>query len=583
MIKGSATVSLAISVGPEGPQGDTGSLQTTETNATLRALFTDTPDAGATVAVQASRIAYMFDPLDVVSPDNGVSVIVDDLGRRWKALAPAPASKAEALAGVLNDVDMTPLRVLQGVTEGDWYRHPASGATGRTIPEKMSDALSVLDFGAALDGVTDDYPAFRAAYLAATPNQTIDAPLATAGAYLSADPRGSDGKAVDWRLRGNALRGPGIGDPATGAGTFGSFVSNPWLRAQDGYKRLDPWALPSPPGGAVLGDSWEYPTRGHNNAALKSITGTITNGSAVMTAVSDTTGVYPGDAILSAVSGWPAGTTAANAMRVVAVTSNTITFGPDAGNGTATATPWGGSTVAGAAFQIRRRHWYGGHYLGGDTGVGDSVDVHYELSNPVLNITGAAGVIAEYNLNSQANPAGISRALMITGGGHVQSRMIALDIQRGIGTRWEAGLSLRGGDIGAFINAQKPISIDATWLDTLDGDEKPLAYGIHFNNLAAAAGALLEGAQLQNAAPAIYLRRNTDSSPTGDFLSLNTATGASLARVNVDGRGYFRGVQIAAGFPLQLGTLVISGTPTANGYVTVLDENGNPIKLMTAA
>lgn len=38
------------------------------------------------------------------------------------------------------------------------------GAVARTVASKLSDVLSVKDFGAVGDGLTDDYPAFKAAY-----------------------------------------------------------------------------------------------------------------------------------------------------------------------------------------------------------------------------------------------------------------------------------------------------------------------------------------------------------------------------------------------------------------------------------
>ncbi len=89
---------------------------------------------------------------------------------------------------------------------------------------------------------------------------------------------------------------------------------------------------------------------------------------------------------------------------------------------------------------------------------------------------------------------------------------------------------------------------------------------------------------MQNGAPGIYLQRDTDAAPAGRFLDCRDAAGgAVLASIGVDGGAFVRGLQIAPGFPLRLGTLVIAGSPVANGYVTVLDEAGAPIKLMTAA
>ena len=49
------------------------------------------------------------------------------------------------------------------------FLQAGTGAVLRTLQAKMSDTVSVLDFGAARDGVTDDYPAFAAAWAAVKP------------------------------------------------------------------------------------------------------------------------------------------------------------------------------------------------------------------------------------------------------------------------------------------------------------------------------------------------------------------------------------------------------------------------------
>lgn len=54
-----------------------------------------------------------------------------------------------------------------------------TGATSRTINEKMQDTVSVKDFGAVGNGTTDDATAFSAAWTASNPK----AVLVPAGSY----------------------------------------------------------------------------------------------------------------------------------------------------------------------------------------------------------------------------------------------------------------------------------------------------------------------------------------------------------------------------------------------------------------
>lgn len=488
---------------------------------------------------------------------------------------------------------------------GGKFLQSGSGAVSRTGQDKLRERISVKDFGAVGNGISDDYPAFLAAFNACPTGGVINVPYTSAaGYYLSANPDNGS-KRVTWDFdTGVLLSGAGIGTPGSGGGTFGSLKTNPWLRVASRQNQQDLAGLRSPTGGAVIGDSWEW--FGLNNSATIAITGTLTNGSAVISGIASTAGIYPGDGVLSAVGGWPSGATRSNTMRVISVTANSITVGLDNGGGSGTAAPtnWAGATTSGVSFTVRRRHWMAGRYEGADTGTGDNIDIHYELANPVMNITGAAGVMYEFNLNSYALTADFNRAIFITGGGDTQNdKLVAIDIQRGGTVKWATGISIRHAQVGLFANAKYPVQIDTSYNNRQTGLAETIGYGIHFNNAPALAGSLFEGGQLANGSDAITVWRNTDTSPTGKFINFkNAANNADLMFVGVDGdistfapnssagsttkSGSIRcnGLTIRGGCNLRLGVDAQTATKAATGkYLEIVQSDGTSVYVPTFA
>ena len=61
----------------------------------------------------------------------------------------------------------------------DRFQQVGTGAVNRTVDDKLLETVSVMDFNAAGDGVTDDTAAFNAAWAASNPI----AVLVPAGAY----------------------------------------------------------------------------------------------------------------------------------------------------------------------------------------------------------------------------------------------------------------------------------------------------------------------------------------------------------------------------------------------------------------
>jgi hypothetical protein len=421
----------------------------------------------------------------------------------------------------------------------------ATGSTAsRSLKDRFADAVNVKDFGAVGDGVTDDSGSFLSAYNSCSFGGTIKVPQTGSSGYLLNSNPDLNSKPVIWDFdMAVQLKGAGLGNPNAGAGLFASPVTNPWLRVAGKQEKQYLGGVASPAGGAVTGQSIELSSDAMSGWP-KTITGTITNGSSVMTVVSDTTGIEPGYGIIAvtSISGWPVGSTKADTMRVVSVdhVNKHITFGPDSGNGSgyAVATNWSGITTSNATFQIRKRHWMVAQYSGAETGSTDNIDVFYELWNPVLNITGSAGAISEFNLNSYASTSDFCRALFITGGGDTQNNnLVGVDMQRGGEVQWSTGVSVRNAKVGLFLNSKTPIEIATSYNNNETGSSENISCGIRFLNTPAVVGGLLEGKQITNGSNAIQLWRNTDTSPTGRFINLKDAANSSdLFFVGINGQ-----------------------------------------------
>ncbi|APL94080.1 glycosyl hydrolase family 28-related protein [Sphingobium indicum] len=489
---------------------------------------------------------------------------------------------------------------------------PAVAYGAGTVGKKLQQFVNVQDFGAVGNGVTDDYAAFSAAYDAVAWGGSIYVPqVGSEGYYLSDNPDAGD-KPVHW-IFDTAIQfhGPGLGDPDAGAGTFASLYTNPWLRVIGGQRKIAFGTVNSPAGGAVVGDSWEW-TADSLAGWPKAITGNLTNGSAVIANVPAGVigSLYKGCRITSAVSQWGYDGATTRNLRILSVDAdaNTVTVGYDAnGNWVNTPAPYLGATASGVSFTVHKRQWFAGRYEGLETGTEDASiagEVHYEICNPVMNITGAAGAMYEFNLNSYAETLDYCRAIFITGSGDVQNgKLVAIDIQRGGEAHWATGISIRNAQVGLFTNAKFPIEIDTVYNNNTTGLTETIGYGVHFNNAPAVKGALFEGRQLANALPALTLWRYTDSSPTGRFIQCKDAADANeLFYVGIDGglKTYApsnsngsavaagsiecNGITLRGGTNLQLGQVAATATKAANGkYLTFYDSAGAAVYVPTYA
>ena len=468
---------------------------------------------------------------------------------------------------------------------------PFFGAVDRTLIERSMDSVSVADFGAVGDGVTDDSQAFKNAYNAARTGQAILVPYTPVGYYLAANP--DDGaKAITWDFEaGVKLQGPGVGNANTGNATFWTPYTNPWLRINGKHRKIDLGLLSSPAGGAIVGDTWEYYADQLNDLKV-SFTATVTNGSSVLTNVNaDFSKLNIAARLTASLSGW------GDDVRIISfdAAKKTITCGINTGNGTAVPTNFTGTTTENVPITAIKRQWFAGRYEGMNTGNKDADEVHYELANPVMNITGTKGIMYEFNLNTYANPTDWSTGIFMTGGGNVQAKITALDIQRDTGTEWINAISIRKANLGVAINARFPLKIETQYKNASDTFET-IGYGIHFNNTPndSVYGSLLEGAQLTNGSTAIKLFRNTDSGAWGRYIQCMDSKGQdelffvptdgsviTYAPANSNGSAVnagsiqCNGITLRGGTNIRLGNNATAMTKSPSGkYLTVYDEAG---------
>ncbi|ENG0237233.1 phage tail fiber domain-containing protein [Burkholderia multivorans] len=138
-------------------------------------------------------------------------------------------------------------------------------AVERTFQSKMRDEFDVRDFGAKLDGASDDAAAFVSAIAAVPDGATLRVPSGIV--YLSENPAAGSTKSIKWDF---ALGVQFIGPGATGLGSFGRLASNPWVVASGPYELFRD-VVPTPTGGASIQRAIEIigpPSGAHEQCAL---------------------------------------------------------------------------------------------------------------------------------------------------------------------------------------------------------------------------------------------------------------------------------------------------------------------------
>ena len=438
--------------------------------------------------------------------------------------------------------------------------------------------INIKDFGAVGDGVTDDYQAFVNAYSQATEGSSIIVPH---GVYnLSANPD-THTKNIRWIFDyGTSF----VGDGAKGGldGVVNGFISpasNPYnIIARNNSKMYN--TIDSPIGGGVCVDSYEVDSSDRGN---KMITGTITNGSAIMTGVSDLNDIAVGDSILaSGVTGWLDGSTRANSVRVVSIDhdNNTITFGstpaPSAipGDGWCVATPWTGASQT-ANFIIRPRVWTVNKYLGIETSNIDNIDEFGYLINGVFNVNGGVGNAVELDINLMGPATGGTVGLLLTGIGDYADPNYGIRIDRGGLQNWTTGIDINNCLFGVGISAYQPMLIKSGFYDNVTQSTISPLYGILIDNvsdLVPTTRPLFGGEQLVNNAVGILLARADDVAPSGSFITcMNHAHDTEIFKVDVTGEVTTPSIKVAQNFTAE--------TVTCNYTFTVKDINGSVLKV----
>ena len=435
--------------------------------------------------------------------------------------------------------------------------------------------INVKDFGAVGDGTTDDYPAFLDALEHTSEGSTIIVPYGNY--YLSQNPGAT--KNVNWKAdNGTTFCGPGIGTPDNGHGTFGcTDLSNPWIKVSGEDNKADITNVITPLGGGVYAHASELVA---DNTPELVITGTLTNGSSVITNVSDTSGIFPAYGIIPdpAIEGFPAGTSVGTTMRVISTTEHSITMGIDRGDGVGSFTPTVFTGPTGTyTFKIRKRIWQGIRFEGLNTGTHENRDAWSWVYNSVVNLHRQPAFQMELDFNIWDTAPEMSRCLALTGIGTGQSNVIALEINRGGSCNWSYGIQIGQSEVGLDIGADQPIYIRSLWKNNIAGTVQPIAYGIRFDNIESnlLARPLFAGRQIENGAQGIILQRATDVSPLGEMITCRDANGGTFFSVNANGFTSVQGLQILA-------EAQTASDLTATKYLTVTDGTNHVYKLMLA-
>jgi hypothetical protein len=188
----------------------------------------------------------------------------------------------------------------------------------------------------------------------------------------------------------------------------------------------------------------------------------------------------------------------------------------------------------------------------------------------------------ELDMNLLHDTTEFSTGILLTGIGNNNAPCKAIQIERGGLQNWTTGLDIKNCAFGIGITAYQPILIRTSFFNNQTQTSAPCLHGILFDNFAEAGNTtrgLLIGEQLVNNADCICLRRNTDSTPTGNYLTCwNKATDTLLCQIDIAGNIKNPDSYIFTK-NIRLNQTPVSGAITCDKYITLYDANNNAVKV----
>jgi hypothetical protein len=339
----------------------------------------------------------------------------------------APAALGDQFlfqGGAVITGDQTPGSAVSFIQSG-------TGAITRNMQDKARESVSVLDFGAIGNGLTNDSAAFTAA-IASIPNGGVI--LVPNGVYLLVtEPTYTS--SIYWDISPQATfigNGTGYGKFPNCVSNIGNLAVGPLLISRSNENPYTVWTSGSPvAAGAINAFSAEITAEDDPFVSI-SFTGTLTNGSDQITNVSSTVGLRTYQAVQGgSLPAYPAAL-GTGLARIAQISGNIITLDKT----------YSGTTASGVSLTATYWNQKVGVY-GGARGSSPSFDVNLWASNFVVEaLTGSKGAYfgLEIDVISDSVDA-ITRGLLISGHG-TQVADVALDIDRS-GSSWFYGITMK--------------------------------------------------------------------------------------------------------------------------------------------
>lgn len=550
--------------------GDLANLTTSDTSDIVHAINSVLSDINITIGDLTNLTTTDRDSIV-----NAINSIITERG----ALANLTTADKTSIVNAINDEVQA--------------RQNADNALQTATKEKPF--INVKDYGAVGDGVTDDYQAFVDAIAAGSDTgATVIVP--DGNYYLSAEPAVTNlnsGDNLNLLLGYNVeFSGAGAGNPNNPVfnGKLLSPVCNKGNRLRGfSFKSYD--KHPSPAGNGSVFHSIEW--LADTTDDYINVTGSIANGSYIMT-LSSVDGVSLGAGVVpvNPITGFPDGSTKQNTARVTAIdfANNTIEIGfpsanPSAWAGIATSSPWTGASISNQPFKIRKRAWNVTQFIGALAGSGNVDRIAYGqniVTSSEGNLTYGIELDMDFGSTQSANADVIHKGLYILGFGAAQPLSRAISIEHSA-SNWTAGVVIENALHGIDIdNVGGGVRIHPEFFNRVTNTTGPIEFGITTDDISDAELVtklpIYAGTQITNGSCAIYIKRNTDTSPSGLFIQFVDAAGNQIFGVDVAGNMGVPNViagAVSTGALTVDANMVTSGAVTPAHYITIASSDGH--------